>query len=78
VRVRLGQIDDISLEVTGTVVERLDAAPEALDEEGDDELELATSVAIAMDLDEPAGPEGGQGTGTAAGSAMDPAPGTGN
>jgi exoribonuclease-2 len=55
VRVRLGQIDDISLEVNGTVVERLDAAPEALDEEGDDELELTTTLAIAVDVNEAEG-----------------------
>ncbi len=57
VRVRLGQIDDISLEVSGTVVERLDAAPEAMEEEADDELELTTSLAIAVDMDEPADAE---------------------
>ncbi len=57
VRVRLGQIDDISLEVSGTVVERLDAAPEAMEEESDDELELTTSLAIAVDMDEPADAE---------------------
>ncbi len=52
VRVRLGQIDDISLEVGGTVLERLDAAPETLDEEAEDELELTTSLAIAVDVNE--------------------------
>jgi len=73
VRVRLGQIDDISLDVNGTVVERLDAAPEALDEESDEELELATSVAIAMDLDEPDHGENPTG-GPAGGATSDPAP----
>jgi signal transduction histidine kinase len=59
VRVRLGAIDDISLEVNGTVIERLDqtAPADALDEEGDDEAELAAPLTIAMDVneDDPAG-----------------------
>ncbi len=65
VRVRLGQIDDISLEVSGTVVERLDAPPEAMEEEADDELELTTSLAIAVDMDEPADAEAPAPTATA-------------
>lgn len=68
VRVRLGQIDDIALEVGGTVVERLDtAAPAALDEEAEDELELTTSLAIALDLDDAAE----TGEASAAGTASD-------
>lgn len=58
VRVRLGQIDDISLEVSGTVLERLDAAPMVMEEEAEDEDEdeLTTSLAIAVDLEnEPEG-----------------------
>lgn len=58
VRVRLGQIDDISLEINGTVIERLDqtAPAEAMDEEGEDEAELAAPLTIAMDVndDDPA------------------------
>ncbi len=54
VQVRLGQIDTISLEVSGTVLARLDAAPDTLDEETEDELELATSLTIAVDVDEAA------------------------
>lgn len=66
VRVRLGQIDDIALEVSGTVVERLDtAAPAALDEEAEDELELTTSLAIALDLDDAAETGEASATGTA-------------
>lgn len=68
VRVRLGQIDDIALEVSGTVVERLDTtAPTALDEEAEDELELTTSLAIALDLDDAAE----TGEASAAGTASD-------
>jgi exoribonuclease-2 len=55
VRVRLGQIDDISLDVGGTVIERLDSpalSAEALDDEAEDDAELAAPLAIAMDLDE--------------------------
>ncbi|HQX68235.1 MAG TPA: RNB domain-containing ribonuclease, partial [Ottowia sp.] len=53
VRVRLGQIDDIALDVHGTVIEVLDAAaasPEPADEE--DENAAAGPIAIAVDLDE--------------------------
>jgi exoribonuclease II len=53
VRVRLGAIDPISLEVSGTVVERLDAAPlsaEALEEESEEDSELAAPLAIAVDV----------------------------
>lgn len=56
-RVRLGAIDEITLEVAGTVIERLDLPVEALDEaaEGDDEAEdLAAPLALAIDVNEPA------------------------
>ncbi len=54
VRVRLGAIDEIALDVSGTVIERLDGAVEALDEsvEAEDE-ELATPLALAIDVNEP-------------------------
>jgi len=64
-RVRLGAVDTIALDVTGSVVERLDApvagAVSAVDaavseDEGDDEL-VAGRLAIAVDLDEMAAPE---------------------
>jgi exoribonuclease-2 len=61
VRVRLGSLDDISLEVSGTVVGMLDA-PQASSEDSDDEDDaiLATPVALAIDLNEtPANAEGG-------------------
>ena len=55
VRVRLGAIDEIALEVGGTVIERLDAAVpatgEAPDEESDDEG-LAAPLHLAIDVDE--------------------------
>ena len=55
VRVRLGAIDDISLEVGGTVIERLEApalSEEALAEEAEEDAELAAPIAIQMDLGE--------------------------
>jgi exoribonuclease-2 len=59
VRVKLGAIDLISLDVQGTVVERLDApvATEAVgtdteEEEEDDDDEVAGPLAIAVDVDE--------------------------
>ncbi|OPF65339.1 ribonuclease catalytic domain-containing protein [Hydrogenophaga sp. H7] len=53
VRVRLGAIDEIALDVSGTVVERLDGPVEALDEsaEAEDE-ELAAPLALAIDVNE--------------------------
>ncbi|MDM0011204.1 RNB domain-containing ribonuclease [Variovorax sp. J22P168] len=53
VRVRLGEIDEIALDVHGTVIERLDAAPADAateDEGGEDEEEVAGPIAIAVDL----------------------------
>ncbi|MBX9610910.1 MAG: RNB domain-containing ribonuclease [Burkholderiales bacterium] len=57
VRVRLGEIDEITLDVHGTVTERLDtpadaAAPAAADEAGDDDEPVAGPIAIAVDLSE--------------------------
>ncbi len=55
VRVRLGRIDDISLEVGGTVIERLEApalSEEAMAEEAEEDAELAAPIAIEMDLGE--------------------------
>jgi exoribonuclease-2 len=59
VRVRLGDIDTISLDVTATVIERLDAAgvaaDAAADDEGDDEGDdeaVAGPIAIAVDMNE--------------------------
>lgn len=53
VRVRLGEIDEIALDVHGSVIERLDAAPAeaaAEDDSGEDEEEVAGPIAIAVDL----------------------------
>ena len=62
VRVRLGDIDLITLDVAGTVVERLDlpgdAAPaDAAATEEDDEEAAAGPIAIAVDMDAPAAAE---------------------
>ncbi|MDR3451699.1 MAG: RNB domain-containing ribonuclease [Rhodoferax sp.] len=58
VRVKLGAIDEITLDVNGTVIERLDQAPEAAlqDDEGsedeDEDDAVAGPIAIAVDMDE--------------------------
>ncbi|VTU22361.1 Exoribonuclease 2 [Variovorax sp. PBS-H4] len=61
VRVKLGEVDEIALDVHGTVIERLDTAPaEAVAEEEGDEEEVAGPIAIAVDLadsDEAPSPE---------------------
>ncbi len=59
VSVRLGAIDEITLDVTGTVVARLDAvvdeAAAAQVDEEDNESEIAAGpISIAVDLNEPA------------------------
>ncbi len=63
VRIRLGAIDEITLDIAGTVIERLDspadeAAAEANpandeDNEGDDADMVAGPIAIAVDMSEP-------------------------
>ena len=57
VRVKLGDIDPITLDVKGTVVERLDVVPEPVDgeEEAEDEP-VAGPIAIAVDVSEGAEP----------------------
>ena len=73
VRVRLGAIDEITLDVSGTVIEQLDAVPatSADDANEEDEDEVAAGpIAIAVDMDEtdtPAVP-------TSAASADNPTP----
>jgi exoribonuclease-2 len=57
VRVRLGEIDDITLDISGTVIERLDVPVENSDTdsgENDDEDDdsLASPLALAIDLDD--------------------------
>ncbi len=59
VRVKLGDIDEVSLDVTGTVIEQLDtpgtgmAAPQDSTEEDEDEV-VSGPIAIAVDMSEPA------------------------
>jgi exoribonuclease-2 len=68
VRVKLGDIDEVTLDVTGTVLARLDAVAQtaAPDETGDDEDDtVAGPIAIAVDM--------GEGD-TAAASSDNPAP----
>jgi exoribonuclease-2 len=54
VKVKLGQIDEISLDVKGTVTQRLDAAPQALASEEDDTEDdaVAGPIAIAVDVND--------------------------
>jgi exoribonuclease-2 len=54
VRVKLGDIDLITLDVNGTVLERLDVptAEPALEDEPDDEDEVAGPIAIAVDMND--------------------------
>ena len=58
VRVKLGAIDEITLDISGTVTERLDAVVDesaAAMEEEDSEADLAAGpISIAVDVDEPA------------------------
>jgi len=58
VRVKLGEMDLITLDVQGTVLERLDAPAEAdLGDEDDSDDEVAGPISIAVDVNE--APEGG-------------------
>ncbi|MBK0392034.1 ribonuclease catalytic domain-containing protein [Ramlibacter algicola] len=58
VRVRLGAIDDITLEVSGTVIERLDlAADVSAPDDTEDEEPVAGPIAIAVDVTEGAEPD---------------------
>ena len=56
VRVKLGSIDEVALDVAGTVLERIDAGAPSVDEDesGDDESEqlAAGPIAIAVDVNE--------------------------
>ncbi|SFB67453.1 exoribonuclease-2 [Polaromonas sp. OV174] len=62
VRVKLGAIDEITLDVSGTVIERLDAVAdeasaqpdEDMGEDGDESDMAAGPISIAVDVDEPA------------------------
>ena len=50
VRVKLGEIDEITLDISGTLIERLDAAPEAGVSPEEDDDDLAGPIAIAVDV----------------------------
>lgn len=54
VMVRLGDIDEVSLDIHGTVTARLDAEPDATDtlEDEQDDDTIAGPIAIAMDVTE--------------------------
>jgi len=62
VRVKLGEIDEVALDVKGTVIERLDSAPEAATEEEAEEEEAehlaAGPIEIAVDVNETEAPAG--------------------
>ena len=51
-RVRLGDVDEIALDVSGTVIERLDAAPMPEDDSQDEDEPAAGPIAIALDVNE--------------------------
>ena len=76
IRVRLGDIDDITLDLHGTLLERLDDPNDASDDgqvddsdaEGDDDDASAGPIAIAVDMSEPSDSE------AAAASADNPVP----
>lgn len=61
-RVKLGAIDEVALDVTGTVLERLDSAAAAVEEEEPEEAEAehlaAGPIAIAVDVNETEGASG--------------------
>jgi len=57
VKLRLGTVDEISLEVTGTVIERLDLPVDTMDDAASDESDgddegLAAPLALAISVDE--------------------------
>ena len=53
VRVKLGEIDLMALDVSGTVTARLDSAPTAEPEADEEDTESAGPLKIAVDLNEP-------------------------
>ncbi|WP_439113637.1 ribonuclease catalytic domain-containing protein [Hydrogenophaga sp.] len=60
VRVRLGEVDDITLDIHGTVIERLDLVladlPEDNGDTGEDDEALAAPLALAIDVDDASAP----------------------
>lgn len=69
VRVRLGAVDEISLDIGGTVVERLDTdtPPTAEDDESADTEDLGGPLTIAVDMDDADSTTGGPAPATAPG-----------
>ena len=59
VRVRLGEVDNISLDISGTVIERLDGpvADASEDDSGDEDEGLSAPLALAIDVNEAPGEE---------------------
>ena len=53
VLVKLGDIDLVSLDIHGTVIDHLDAQAVAVDDDQDDEDTVSGPIAIAMDVSEP-------------------------
>ncbi len=76
VRVRLGAIDEVALDVSGTVVQRLDTAAAPVPDSEDDEAEplAAGPITIAVDLDD--APDADGDNPAAASDAAAAAPGT--
>ena len=62
VRIKLGSMDLITLDISGTVIERLDAPNEASSspatDDGQDDDDMAGPIAIAMDVNEAPEPSG--------------------
>jgi len=53
VRIKLGEIDEITLDITGAVIERLDTVMAVTGQEDADEDEVAAGpIAIAVDVNE--------------------------
>ncbi len=61
-RVKLGEIDEVALDIKGTVLERLDTAPQAVpaEEAEDEEADhlAAGPIEIAVDVSEADAPAG--------------------
>jgi exoribonuclease-2 len=53
VRVKLGEIDEISLDISGTLIERLDGDVQTAEDGGEDEEEaVAGPISIAVDMND--------------------------
>ncbi len=66
VRVKLGEIDEITLDISGTVIARLDApveSEEVVEDENEDDT-VAGPIAIAMDVNETQNSDAGDTSGT--------------